>query len=319
MKVVPLNKKSFKCIDLEINDKTTGNKLNYHQRKMLKKKRKLDATTKWFKVEENEIHSSIAAGFELSVVNGPLLGESICGAWFIIDEIEVVDPAAKKFLIRQKQEFEEKLTQTEAKTEQKTEDKESKEEEKEVKDESSSKNEEEISYGWYSDTYGPITGQIMALIQKLCRKGFLYAEPRIVEGMYKCELQVNSENLGKIYAVIGKHRAKKLEEELQESSELFLLKILVPVYESFSFCDIIREREWGIPHPQLIFYGWEINDMDPFQISLTEEQLEEFGDKELPSNQVKQIIDKIRKRKGLPTEKKLVADGSKQVTLSRKK
>mmetsp|Transcript_42536 Transcript_42536/g.49679 ORF Transcript_42536/g.49679 Transcript_42536/m.49679 type:complete len:99 (+) Transcript_42536:1771-2067(+) len=98
-----------------------------------------------------------------------------------------------------------------------------------------------------------------------------------------------------------------------------MLKILVPVYESFSFSDQIRDRECGIPHPQLVFYGWEINDMDPFHISLTEDEIEEFGDQELPSNQVKQIIDKIRKRKGLPIEKKLVADGSKQNTLSRKK
>ena len=310
--------------DIDSNDKTARIKLKYHQKKMLRKKRKLDATMKWFMVEEKEIHNSIAAGFELAVVNGPLLGESIWGACFIMDEIEVIDPAAKRFLTKQKQEYEGIIpneTKFVSRDEVNQETSEEKEESKieENKADKTSQSEEEITYGWYSDTYGPITGQLMALIQRLCTKGFLYAEPRIVEGMYKWELQVNSENLGKIYAVIGKHRAKKLEEELQESSELFLLKILVPVYDSFSFCDQIRERECGIPHPQLVFYGWEINDMDPFQISLTEEQLEEFGDKELPSNQVKQIIDKIRKRKGLPIEKILVADGTKQNTLSKKK
>lgn len=52
---------------------------------------------------------------------------------------------------------------------------------------------------------------------------------------------------------------------------------------------------------------------------MTDEELEEFGDQELPPNKVKMIIDEIRKRKGLPIEKKHVQDASKQVTLSANK
>lgn len=296
-------------------------KLNYHQRKRVRKMRKLDGVKKWFKINEREIQSAITSGFELATVNGPLFGDRILGACFVIDEIEVIDPAAKQFLIKEKARIETELVK---KVEKGPEEDGEKEEDKdednnsESEDKNSSKN-KDISSGSYSDTYGPITGQIMSLIQKSCRKAFLNAEPRIVEGMYLCELQVISENLGKIYAVIDKHRCKRLSEELSENSELFDLKILVPVYESFSFSDQIRDRECGIPHPQLIFYGWEINDIDPFHVSMTDDEIEEFGDQELPPNQAKIIIDKIRKRKGLPTEKKLVEEGSKQSTLSKKK
>ena len=159
----------------------------------------------------------------------------------------------------------------------------------------------------------------MSSVSKLWKKGFLNAEPRVVEGMYKWEVQVSSENLGKIYAVIGKNRANTLAEELQENSELFLLKILVPVYESFKFSNEIRDREWGIPHPQLVFHSWEINEMDPFHVNMTDDEIEEYGEQELPPNQIKMIIDEIRKRKGLALEKKLVEDGGKQTTLSKKK
>jgi len=289
--------------------------LHYHQRKKLRKRRKFDGVKKWFKINEKEILSAITAGFEYTTNHGPLLEEDILGSCFVIDEIEVIEESAKEFLVQHKEEFDSQNSNSKE-----TVKPEENEEDKDEEDKSDvGSHSKAQSSGAYSDTYGPITGQIMSLISKLCRKSFLNAEPRIVEGMYKCELQVSSENLGKIYAVIGKHRAKTLEEELQENSELFLLKILIPVYESFSFSDQIRDRECGIPHPQLVFYGWDINAMDPFHVSMTDDELEEFGDQELPPNQVKIMIDKIRKRKGLVTEKKLVEDGGKQSTLSRKK
>jgi len=292
-------------------------KLNCYQRKRMRRLRKLDAVKKWFKINDKEIQGSLTAGFEYATNNGPLFGEIILGAWFIIDEMEVIDSSSRDFLISHKKQFEEDFVNPKQFVSSFV-DEEKSEETKSTVDASSTQAQQR-STGSYFDSYGPISGQIMSAVSKLCKKGFLNAEPRVVEGLYKWEVQVNSENLGKIYAVIGKHRAKTLAEELQENSELFLLKILVPISESFKFSNEIRDREWGIPHPQLIFYGWEINTMDPFHVSMTDDELEEYGDSELPPNQIKMIIDDIRKRKGLHIEKKLVEDGGKQVTLSKKK
>ena len=33
------------------------------------------------------------------------------------------------------------------------------------------------------DTYGPFNGQVIATVKDLCKKSFLNAEPRVVEGM----------------------------------------------------------------------------------------------------------------------------------------
>jgi translation elongation factor EF-G len=158
-------------------------KLNHYQRKRLKKLRKLDGVKQWFKINEKEIHNSITAGFEYTTTHGPLFGESILGACFVVDEIEVIDPSSKLFLAKHKREFEENYLK-ENDFAQPPHD-EIVEEEKLSTDGDGSTKGQQLSVGSYSDTYGPMTGQIMSLASKLCKKGFLNAEPRVVEGMYK--------------------------------------------------------------------------------------------------------------------------------------
>ncbi len=58
------------------------------------------------------------------------------------------------------------------------------------------------------DTYGPFSGQVMSTVRGLCRKAFMNADPRLVEGLYMCTMQVSSSTLGKIYTVINKRRGK---------------------------------------------------------------------------------------------------------------
>jgi ribosome assembly protein 1 len=60
----------------------------------------------------------------------------------------------------------------------------------------------------------------------------------------------------------------------------------------------------------LVFYGFEINENDPFYIPQTDEDLEEHGEGDiLPPNPAKIIIEKVRVRKGLPIDKKIVVAG----------
>jgi len=98
--------------------------------------------------------------------------------------VEVVDPAARDFLTAHKTQFEDEFLGIQKPLETTPEPEEdSKEETKSAVDDSSNK--EQKSVGSYSDTYGPIPGQLMSSVSKLCRKGFLNAEPRVVEGIYK--------------------------------------------------------------------------------------------------------------------------------------
>lgn len=80
------------------------------------------------------------------------------------------------------------------------------------------------------------------------------------------------------------------------------------------------KKTYGISYPQLIFQGFEINENDPFYVPQTEEELEEHGEGDiLPMNPAKAIIEKIRTRKGLPIDKKIVVSGEQQRNLSKKK
>jgi len=170
-----------------------------------------------------------------------------------------------------------------------------------------------------SDPYGPFSGQIMSTVRELCRKAFINAEPRIVEGLYMCTMQVNSDILGKIYSVINKRRGKIVSEELLPETNVFTVRVLIPVVESFGFAEEIRKKGDGITDPQMIFSHWEIINEDPFFVAKTAEQMEEFGNQIQPPNLGKIIVEKVRKRKGLPTESKLILKAEKQRTLTKMK
>ncbi len=169
------------------------------------------------------------------------------------------------------------------------------------------------------DPYGPFAGQIMSTTRELCRRSFMNADPRIVEGLYLCTMQVSSGTLGKIYSVIHKRRGRVISEELLPETDVFTVKVLIPVMESFGFAEEIRERGEGITDPQMTFSHWEIINEDPFFVAKTAEQMEEYGQQVQAPNLAKIIIEKVRKRKGLPTEAKLVVNAEKQRTLTKMK
>lgn len=133
-------------------------------------------------------------------------------------------------------------------------------------------------------------------------------------------MQATPENYGKVYGVINKCRGKVTKEEVQEGTNNFLIEALIPVMDSFMFNDDIRKKSCGIAYPQLVFHGFEINENDPFYVPQTEEDLEEHGEGDiLVTNPAKVIIEKVRVRKGLPVDKKLVVAAEQQRTLSKKK
>lgn len=93
---------------------------------------------------------------------------------------------------------------------------------------------------------------------------------------------------------------------------------MVPVIYSWGFSDLLRKTTSGLASPQLKFEGFELLDQDPFWEPRTQEELEdlgEFGDKE---NVAKELVDAVRKRKGLMvTGRKYLLDANKQSTMRR--
>lgn len=101
---------------------------------------------------------------------------------------------------------------------------------------------------------------------------------------------------------------------MKEGTSFFTVGSVLPVIESFGFADEIRKRTSGAASPQLVFAGFEVFDIDPFWVPRTEEELEDLGEKGDRENVAKKYMDKVRKRKGLFVNQRIV-EGEKQRTL----
>ncbi|KAJ2550289.1 Cytoplasmic GTPase/eEF2-like protein (ribosomal biogenesis) [Coemansia sp. RSA 1933] len=168
-----------------------------------------------------------------------------------------------------------------------------------------------------SANMGALSGQIITTVRDAVKMGFLHWSPRLHLAMYACDIQATSEVLGKVYAVINRRRGRILSEEMREGTPYFTIKAIIPIVESFGFADEIRKRTSGAAIPLLIFRGFESLDVDPFWVPTTEEELEDLGEKADRENEAKRYMDKVRKRKGLFVERKIVEHAEKQRTLKK--
>ena len=100
---------------------------------------------------------------------------------------------------------------------------------------------------------------------------------------------------------------------------MILVEAYLPVHESYGLYSDILKATSGKVVPQMKFGGWEILDQDPFfEDQLTDELKEDHGEDFKIKNYAKEIIEAIRKRKGMALNQKIIKDGDKQITLSKK-
>ena len=170
-----------------------------------------------------------------------------------------------------------------------------------------------------SDQYNIFSGQVITAVKEACRAAVLQNNPRLVEGMYFCELTTPTQQLGSTYAVLGRRRAKILKEEMQEGTSVFTVHAYLPVAESIGFSSQLRTLTSGAASALLVFSHWDAIQEDPFFIPKSQEEIEEFGDgASIGPNLAKKLMNSVRRRKGLHVEEKVVEHGTKQRTLSRK-
>ncbi|XP_055915224.1 elongation factor-like GTPase 1 [Eupeodes corollae] len=170
-----------------------------------------------------------------------------------------------------------------------------------------------------SKSYGPFSGQVMSTAKEACKQAFCKQPQRLVTPMYSCNIVVNAEVLGKMYAVIGRRHGKIVSGDLTQGSGNFSVMAYLPVIESFNFAQEIRKQTSGLAAPQLMFSHWEIINMDPFWVPSTEEEYTHFGEKADSANRAKVYMDSVRRRKGLYVDDKIIEHAEKQRTLSKNK
>ncbi|CAD6197184.1 unnamed protein product [Caenorhabditis auriculariae] len=164
-----------------------------------------------------------------------------------------------------------------------------------------------------------IGGQMMSAMKSTCASAAQKLALRLVAAMYKCTVTTSSQALGKVHAVLAQRKAKVLAEDINEATGLFEVVSLMPVVESFSFCDQLRTGTSGMASAQLHFSHWQIIDENPYWVPTTLEEIEEFGLKGDSPNHARGYMDAVRRRKGLPTEDLIVVSAEKQRNLKRNK
>lgn len=162
-------------------------------------------------------------------------------------------------------------------------------------------------------------GSIISFVKQLCHQAYMQSSPRIAEPMYQCILQCSNEHLGKLYSVLNQRRGEIQNEDIWEGTDIFTITSILPVTESLGLANDLRQQTSGaVNQPQLQFSHWQILDEDPFSKPTTEDEIEEWGESFATRNRAKQIIDSIRKRKGMQTDEKIVENAEKQRTMKSK-
>ncbi|KAK0181707.1 hypothetical protein PV327_003970 [Microctonus hyperodae] len=167
---------------------------------------------------------------------------------------------------------------------------------------------------------GNLGGQLISAFKDACRRALSMRRPRLVTPMYSCSVLVNSDVLGKLYAVFGRRHGRVIaaDSALGFGGQFRVLATL-PVPESFHLATELRTQTSGLASPQLVFSHWEVIEQDPFWVPSTEEEYLHFGEKSDSGNRAKKYIDAVRRRKGLPVDSQLVTHAEKQRTLSKNK
>ncbi|XP_053733471.1 elongation factor-like GTPase 1 [Synchiropus splendidus] len=250
-----------------------------------------------------EFDNSITSGFQLATLSGPMCEEPMMGVCLSLEKWDVVhsSPSQQRDLSN-----DEPLELTQ-----------------ELPDSSAQAQIVAVQKGrpepFSVDCYGPVSGQLIAAMKEACRLAFQAQPQRLMAAMYTCEIMATADVLGRVYSVLGKREGRVLQEEMKEGTDMFIIKAVLPVAESFGFADEIRKRTSGLASPQLVFSHWEVIGSDPYWVPTTEEEYLHFGEKADSINQALKYINGVRRRKGLYVEEKIVEHAEKQRTLSKNK
>jgi hypothetical protein len=185
------------------------------------------------------LHSACTAAFRMAVEAGPLMREPMHAVGFSIEAVEV--NAAVSSAALTESEMEEVSATVPATLDAPT--------------------STESSGG--SGTI--LTGQVISEMREALHVAALSLPVRIVEPVYKCDLQCDQSQIGNLYAVLSQRRGEVTSEDIIEGTTLFLLSAHLPVHSSFGFAQQLLKKTSGLgTAPQLSFSHWSRMDADPF-------------------------------------------------------
>jgi len=137
----------------------------------------------------------------------------------------------------------------------------------------------------HSDSVHRGARQMIPTCRRVVYASMLSANPTFFEPVYLVEIQCPEQAMGGVYGVINRRRGVVFSEEQREGTPLYQIKAYLPVSESFGFGANLREQTGGQAFPQLMFDHWQ-----QIQGNLN------------TNDKIKELVMKIRQRKGLSPE-----------------
>ncbi|KAF2857713.1 P-loop containing nucleoside triphosphate hydrolase protein [Piedraia hortae CBS 480.64] len=138
----------------------------------------------------------------------------------------------------------------------------------------------------HSDAIQRGGSQILPTARRVLYAATLLAEPTLQEPVFLVEIQVPEQAMGGIYSVLTRRRGHVFQEIQRPGTPMFIIKAYLPVNESFGFNADLRQATSGQAFPQSVFDHWQVL---PGSVM----------DK---TTKAGQIVEAMRKRKGLKTE-----------------
>jgi ribosome assembly protein 1 len=243
------------------------------------------------------MQSAVAAAFESVTANAPLMGEALQGVAVVVQRVEVCREQA---MVLSQLAYSEKRHGA-------------------------------ADGGSGSTDGGGVpgrrrlhAGQFISEVSCGLRGALLTAGLRVVEPVYACGLQCDAARLGDLYSVLSRRRGQVVNEDIVEGTSLFVMTSYLPVLESFGFAqELLKKTSGAGTTPQLSFSHWSPISEDPFWVPTTDAERDEFGEVGAFNALAKEaswsraLVMRVRRRKGLVLEEKVVASAEKQRTLKR--
>jgi len=199
----------------------------------------------------SRLHSACTAAFRMAVEAGPLMREPLHGVGYVIEKVELNSAVCNSVLTPSERTV---LYESAA--------------EKNLDASTLSINSDIESVASGSESSGSasiLTGQLISELKDALHVSMLSLPVRIVEPVYKCDLQCDQSQLGNLYAVLSQRRGEVTNEDIIEGTSLFLLSAHLPVHSSFGFAQQLLKKTSGLgTAPQLSFSHWSRVDTDPF-------------------------------------------------------
>lgn len=98
-------------------------------------------------------------------------------------------------------------------------------------------------------------GQLIPAARRLYNACELASSPSLYEPVYYCEIAAPTQVLGGVYQVINQRRGEIIQED-QVSFDQNVVKVYLPIAESFGLTESLREKCQGKAFPQCSFDHW---------------------------------------------------------------